>query len=123
METTELRHAARRAYELGRVRFGAKLSAAALLAGGVAVGLGRSVAATVALSCALAVLVGLIAFRGGAAGRAIWPALAAGSGAMFFPLALATAGEALDKLVSGSTSLILRTDSEPFSLLQNQPAR
>jgi membrane protease subunit HflC len=31
--------------------------------------------------------------------------------------------EALDKLVSGSTSLILRTDSEPFSLLQNQPAR
>ena len=31
--------------------------------------------------------------------------------------------EALDKLVSGSTSLILRTDSDPFSLLQNQPAR
>jgi membrane protease subunit HflC len=31
--------------------------------------------------------------------------------------------EALDKLVTGSTSIILRTDSEPFSLLQNQPAR
>jgi len=31
--------------------------------------------------------------------------------------------EAIDKLVTGSTSLILRTDSEPFSLLQNQPAR
>jgi membrane protease subunit HflC len=28
--------------------------------------------------------------------------------------------ESLDKLVSGSTSLILRTDSEPFSLLENK---
>jgi membrane protease subunit HflC len=28
--------------------------------------------------------------------------------------------ESLDKLVTGSTSLILRTDSEPFSLLQSQ---
>lgn len=31
--------------------------------------------------------------------------------------------ESLQKLVTGSTSLILRTDSEPFSLLQNQPAK
>jgi membrane protease subunit HflC len=29
--------------------------------------------------------------------------------------------ESLDKLVTSSTSLILRTDSEPFSLLQNKP--
>jgi membrane protease subunit HflC len=28
--------------------------------------------------------------------------------------------DSLDKLVTGSTSLILRTDSEPFSLLQNK---
>jgi membrane protease subunit HflC len=28
--------------------------------------------------------------------------------------------ESLDKLVTGSTSLILRTDSEPFSLLQSK---
>jgi membrane protease subunit HflC len=28
--------------------------------------------------------------------------------------------ESLDKLVTGSTSLVLRTDSEPFSLLQSQ---
>jgi modulator of FtsH protease HflC len=28
--------------------------------------------------------------------------------------------ESLDKLVTGSTSLVLRTDSEPFSLLQNK---
>jgi hypothetical protein len=38
------------------------------------------------------VLVGLIAFRGGAAGRAVWPALAAGTAAMFLPLAVRTAG-------------------------------
>lgn len=31
--------------------------------------------------------------------------------------------ESLDKLVSGSTSLILRTDSEPFSLLQGKGAK
>ena len=28
--------------------------------------------------------------------------------------------ESLDKLVTGNTSLILRTDSEPFSLLQSK---
>jgi membrane protease subunit HflC len=31
--------------------------------------------------------------------------------------------ESLDKLVTGSTSLILRTDSEPFSLLQGQASK
>lgn len=31
--------------------------------------------------------------------------------------------ESLDKLVTGSTSLILRTDSEPFSLLQGQATK
>lgn len=31
--------------------------------------------------------------------------------------------ESIDKLVSGSTSLILRTDSEPFSLLQGKPTK
>jgi len=92
METIELRQAARRAYELGRVRFGAKLAAAALVVGAAAVGLGRPVGISVALSIALGALVGLFAFRGGAAGRAVWPALAAGTAAMFFPLAIRTAG-------------------------------
>lgn len=31
--------------------------------------------------------------------------------------------ESLDKLVTGNTTLILRTDSEPFSLLQNKEAK
>jgi hypothetical protein len=92
METIELRQVARRAYQLGRVRLGAKLGAAALVVGAAAVGLGRPVGISVALCTALAALVGLIAFRGGAAARAVWPALAAGTVAMFFPLAIRTAG-------------------------------
>ena len=92
METIELRQAARRAYELGRVRLGAKLAVASLVVGAAAVGLGRPVGITAALSVVLAALVGLIAFRGGSAGRALWPALAAGTAAMFFPLAIRTAG-------------------------------
>ncbi|MGH7125499.1 MAG: hypothetical protein ACREFI_14075, partial [Stellaceae bacterium] len=31
--------------------------------------------------------------------------------------------DSLDKLVTGSTSLILRTDSEPFSLLQGKDGK
>jgi modulator of FtsH protease HflC len=31
--------------------------------------------------------------------------------------------ESIDKLVTANTSLILRTDSEPFSLLQNKDAK
>src|SRR5437016_2019517 len=92
METIELRQAERRAYELGRVRLGAKLAVASLVVGAAAVGLGRPVGITAALSVVLAALVGLIAFRGGSAGRALWPALAAGTAAMFFPLAIRTAG-------------------------------
>jgi hypothetical protein len=92
METIELRNTARRAYELGRVRLGVKLAAIGVLVGAVAVGLGRPIDVSAALSGALAVLVALIAFRGGAAGRAVWPALAAGTAAMFFPLAVRTAG-------------------------------
>jgi hypothetical protein len=92
METTELRATARRAYELGRARHAAKVSAAALLVAGAAFGLGRPLGITIALCAALAALVAFTAFRGGAAGRAVWPALAAGTGAMFFPLVIRTAG-------------------------------
>jgi hypothetical protein len=92
MEMTELRETARRAYEMGRARHAAKVSAAALLIGAAAVGLGRPLGVTVALCATLAALVALTVFRGGAAGRAVWPALAAGTGAMFLPLAIRTAG-------------------------------
>lgn len=92
MEMTELRQTARRAYELGRIRLGAKVGAAALVIGVAAVGLGRPFGLTATLCGALAVLVGFVAFRGGAGGRAVWPALAAGAGAMFLALAIPTAG-------------------------------
>jgi hypothetical protein len=92
MEMTELRQSARRSYELGRVRLGARVGVAALLVGGAVIGLGRPVAMSIALSASVGALVWLFAFRGGAAGRAVWPALVAGSAAMFFPVALGTAG-------------------------------
>ena len=44
------------------------------------------------MGAALALLAAGIAFRGGAAGRAVWAGLAAGSGAMLLPLAIMTAG-------------------------------
>jgi len=83
MEPIELRVRARRAYQLGRARLGAKAGAAAL---------GRPVDLTALLGAALAVLAAALAFRGRAAGRAVWAGLAAGSGAMLLPLALITAG-------------------------------
>jgi hypothetical protein len=95
MEMTDLRAVARRAYEIGRARLAAKVGATALLVGIVAIGLGRPAGVTIALCAALAALVGFTVFRGGAAGRAVWPALGAGTGAMFLPLAIRTAGCAL----------------------------
>jgi hypothetical protein len=92
MEPIELRARARRAYELGRARLGAKAAAAALLIAAAAVALGRPLDLTALLSAALAVLVAALAFRGGASGRAVWAGLSAGSGAMLLPLAVLTAG-------------------------------
>lgn len=92
METIELRRTARRAYEKGRLRLAGKVAAAALLVGAAAVGLGRPLEMTVALCTLLAASIALIVFRGGAAARAVWPSLAAGTGAMFLPLAIRTAG-------------------------------
>jgi hypothetical protein len=92
METSELRQTARRAYELGRVRLSGKVAGAALLVGAAAVGLGRPLVTTALLGSVLAALVAFIVFRGGPAGRAVWPALASGTGAMFLPLAIRTAG-------------------------------
>ena len=92
MEPIELRVRARRAYQLGRARLGAKAGAAALLIAAAAVALGRPLDLTALLGAALAVLAAALAFRGGASGRAVWAGLAAGSGAMLLPLALITAG-------------------------------
>jgi len=92
MEPIELRHRARRAYELGRARLGAKAAGAALLIAAAAVALGRPPELTALLCAALAALVAALAFRGGASARAVTAGLAAGSGAMLLPLVLMTAG-------------------------------
>src|SRR5215510_15654448 len=92
MEPIELRARARRAYELGRARLGAKAAAAALIIAAAAAALGRPVLLTAAVGAALAVVAAALVFRGRAAGRAVWTGLWAGSGAMLAPLGLATGG-------------------------------
>ena len=92
MEQIDLRSRARRAYELGRARASAKAAGAALLLAAVAIVLGRPLDLTAVLSAALVPLVFVLAFRGRAAGRAVWPGLAAGGAAMLLPLAVRTAG-------------------------------
>ena len=92
MEPIELRRRARRAYELGRARLGAKAAGAALLIAAAAVGLGRPLEISALLCSVLAILTFALAFGGGAAGRAVWIGLAAGTFAMLLPLAVMTAG-------------------------------
>src|SRR6266852_2237725 len=61
MEPIELQVRARRAYELGRARLGAKAGAAALLIAAAAIALGRPLDLTALLSAALAVLAAALA--------------------------------------------------------------
>jgi len=95
MEPIELRDRARRAYEMGRARLGAKAAGAALVIAAAAVLLGRPLEISALLCAALAILTSALAFRGRAAGRAVWTGLAAGSGAMLLPVVLMTAGCAM----------------------------
>jgi hypothetical protein len=95
MEPTELRLHARRAYELGRVRVAARAAGAALLIAAAALALGRPLFPTAPIALVLTIAAGVLVFRGRAGGRAVWPGLAAGTGAMLLPIALTTAGCAL----------------------------
>ena len=95
MEPTELRARARRAYEFGRVRLGARACGAAMLIAAAALALGRPLFPTALLALSLGVVAAALAFRGGAGGRAVWPGLAAGTGAMLLPLGVTTAGCAM----------------------------
>jgi hypothetical protein len=95
MEPIELQQRARRAYQLGRARLGAKAAGAALLIAAAAVGLGRPLEISAVVCAALAIVTSTLAFRGGAAGRAVWTGLAAGGGAMLVPVVLMTVGCAM----------------------------
>ena len=89
MEKNELYARARTAYERGR----AKVASKAVLAA-VSVALGRSPGQIALLAVVLLPLAGGLAFRGRAAGRAVWPGLVAGGTAMLLPLGVVAAGDA-----------------------------
>ena len=71
MEKNELYARARRAYELGRAKVASKAMGAAAVLALAAVTLGRSPAQIAFLAVLLVPLVGALAFRGRAAGRAV----------------------------------------------------
>ncbi|MCA1826447.1 MAG: hypothetical protein ABR567_08380 [Myxococcales bacterium] len=83
---------ARRAYELGRMRWSLRFAPAVAAAFVAAVACGRPLDLCAALAAAaLLVAVGL-SFAGGDAGRAVAPGLVAGSFALVLPLAVRTIG-------------------------------
>src|SRR5256885_13755526 len=69
------------------------MGAAAVLAF-AAVALGRPLAQIALFAVFLVPLAGVLAFRGRAAGRAVWPGLVAGGAAMLLPLGVVVAGDA-----------------------------
>lgn len=85
---------ARRAYELGRLRGALWVSPFAIAAGAAALACGRPAPLVLALTGALLALGVGLSFRGGAAGRAVLPGLAAGSAPLALPLLMATVGHA-----------------------------
>jgi hypothetical protein len=94
MEKNELYGRARRAYELGRAKVASKAMGAAAVLALAAVALGRSPTQIALFALLLVPLVGALAFRGRAAGRAVWPGLVAGGTAMLLPLGVVVAGDA-----------------------------
>jgi len=94
MERTELYARARRAYEAGRAKMALQAVTGAASLGVVAVALGRPWPQIALLGAFLVPLCGVLAFRGRAAGRAVWPGLGAGGIAMLFPIGVLFAGHA-----------------------------
>ena len=87
---------ARRAYQLGRLRWSLRLAPAVMAAFVAAVACGRPLDLCCALGAgALLLSVGL-SFAGGEAGRAVTPGLVAGSFALVLPLAVRTIGHFCD---------------------------
>jgi hypothetical protein len=83
---------ARRAYELGRLRWSLRVAPFVLIAAGAAMACGRPPGASCALGvCILALATGL-GFAGGGAGRAVLPGLVGGSAALAMPLLVGTVG-------------------------------
>jgi len=94
MEKNELYARARRAYDIGRAKVASKAMVAAAALAAAAVALGRSPGQIALLALFLLPLAGVLAFRGRAGGRAVWPGLVAGGTAMLLPLGVVAAGDA-----------------------------
>jgi hypothetical protein len=83
---------ARRAYEVGRLRWSLRLAPAVAAAFAAAVACGRPLDLCFALGAAALLLVVGLSFAGGEAGRAAAPGLVAGGFALVLPLAVRTLG-------------------------------
>jgi hypothetical protein len=85
---------ARRAYELGRLRWSLRIVPFVLAAAGAALAGGRPLAESGALCLTLLPLAVGLGFAGGSMGRAVVPGLKAGSFALALPLLVRTLGHA-----------------------------
>ena len=85
---------ARRAYELGRLRWSLRFAPAVMAAAAAAVAAGRPAAVSCAFGAALLPLVVALAYAGGSVGRAVVPGLESGAAALAMPLLVGTLGRA-----------------------------
>jgi hypothetical protein len=83
---------ARRAYELGRLRWALRVAPAVVAAFAAAIACGRPLELCAALGAGALLLAVGLAFAGGEAGRAVGPGLVAGGFALALPLAVRTLG-------------------------------
>ncbi|HEX9578856.1 MAG TPA: hypothetical protein VF993_13975, partial [Myxococcales bacterium] len=83
---------ARRAYELGRLRWSLRVAPFILVASAAVVACGRPLGDSGAICLSLLLLAAGLGFAGGSAGRAVVPGLAAGTVALVLPLLVRTLG-------------------------------
>ena len=92
MDESVLRLRARRAYEIGRLRWSLRFAPAVVAAFAAAVACGRPLDLCGALGAAVLLLTVGLSFAGGEGGRAVLPGLFGGSFALALPLAVRTLG-------------------------------
>ena len=89
-----LQFRARRAYELGRLRWSLRLAPAVIAAAAVSIAAGRPAGMSCAFGAVLLPLAVALAYAGGSAGRAVVPGLKSGAAALAMPLLVGTLGHA-----------------------------
>jgi hypothetical protein len=91
---TLLKLRARRAYELGRLRWSLRFAPGVIAAAAAAVAAGRPAPVSCAFAAVLLPLVVALAYAGGSVGRAVIPGLESGAAALAMPLLVGTLGRA-----------------------------